>query len=255
VKISIVTACYNSARTIADTLDSVIAQSYPDIEHVVVDGGSTDGTLDAVARHGERIAKLISERDRGIYDALNKGIAASSGDVIAFLHSDDVYADADVVRQVVRQISSESLDALYGDAAFVKGDDFQRVVRVYSSRWFRPSRIGWGWMPAHPALFLSRRLFQQYGPFKTDYAIAGDFEFVARVFARPTFRYAYLPRVLVKMRLGGSSTKGWRSTITLNQEVLRACRENGIPSNYLKILSKYPAKALEFLLPARQPRL
>jgi glycosyltransferase involved in cell wall biosynthesis len=255
VKISIVTACYNSARTIADTLDSVIAQSYPDIEHVVVDGGSTDGTLDAVARHGERIAKLISERDRGIYDALNKGIAASSGDVIAFLHSDDVYADADVVRQVVRQISSESLDALYGDAAFVKGDDFQRVVRVYSSRWFRPSRIGWGWMPAHPALFLSRKLFQQYGSFKTDYAIAGDFEFVARVFARPTFRYAYLPRVLVKMRLGGSSTRGWRSTITLNQEVLRACRENGIPSNYLKILSKYPAKALEFLLPARQPRL
>ena len=255
MKISIVTACYNSARTIADTLDSVIAQSYPDIEHVVVDGGSTDGTLDAVARHGGRIARVISERDRGIYDALNKGIAASSGDVIAFLHSDDIYADADVVRQVARQISSESLDALYGDAAFVKGDDFQRVVRVYSSRWFRPSRIGWGWMPAHPALFLSRRLFERYGPFKTDYAIAGDFEFVARVFARPNFRYAYLPRVLVKMRLGGSSTKGWRSTLTLNREVLRACRENGIPSNYLKILSKYPAKALEFLLPQRQPRL
>jgi glycosyltransferase involved in cell wall biosynthesis len=255
VKISIVTACYNSVRTIADCLESVIAQTYPEIEHVVVDGESTDGTLDVVAQHGQRIAKVISERDRGIYDALNKGVAASTGDVIAFLHSDDVYADADVVRQVAGRMTTESLDALYGDAAFVKAHDLQHVVRVYSSRRFRPSRIGWGWMPAHPALFLSRRLFQQYGPFKTDYAIAGDFEFVARVFARPTFRYAYLPRVLVKMRLGGSSTRGWRSTITLNQEVLRACRENGIPSNYLKILSKYPAKALEFLLPARQPRL
>jgi glycosyltransferase involved in cell wall biosynthesis len=251
MKVSIVTACYNSARTIAGALDSVASQTHPDIEHIVVDGGSADGTLDAVAARAGRIAKLIPGPDRGIYDALNKGIAVATGEVIAFLHSDDVYAGPWVIERVVRRMSAESLGALYGDVAFFRGDDPERPVRRYSSRRFRPSRIGWGWMPAHPALFLSRTLFQRYGSFKIDYVIAADFEFVARIFAHPTFRYAYLPEVLVKMRTGGTSTKGWRSTLVLNREVMRACRENGIRTNYLKILSKYPAKALEFLVPAR----
>lgn len=255
MKVSIITACFNSVRTIAGALESVANQSYPQIEHIVVDGGSGDGTLDVVRAHGARIAKVLHGPDRGIYDALNKGVAATSGDVIGFLHSDDVYAGPGVIEEVARRMAAESLDALYGDVAFVRGDDFDRVVRVYSSRRFRPSRLAWGWMPAHPALFLSRKLFQQYGLFKIDYAIAGDFEFVARIFAKPTFRYAYLPRVLVKMRTGGVSTRGFRSTLTLNREVLRACRENGIPSNYLKILSKYPAKALEFLFRGDQARL
>ena len=125
-----------------------------------------------------------------------------------------------------------------------------RIVRVYRSGRFRPSRIAWGWMPAHPAIFLSRAVFEKFGRFRTDYAIAGDFEFVARTFSTAGFKYRYLPQVLVKMRMGGISTKGWRSTLVLNKEVMRACRENGIPSNYLKILSKYPAKALEFFLPS-----
>jgi glycosyltransferase involved in cell wall biosynthesis len=254
VKVSIITACYNSARTIAAALESVASQSYPGIEHVVVDGGSTDGTLQVVRAHGARIARVIHGPDRGIYDALNKGVAASSGDVVAFLHSDDVYRGPGVIEEVVQRMSAESLDTLYGDVAFVRGDDLDRVVRVYSSRHFRPSRLAWGWMPAHPALFVSRELFRRYGLFKIDYAIAGDFEFVARIFANPALRYAYVPRIFVKMRMGGSSTKGLKSTLILNREVLRACRENGIPSNYLKILSKYPAKALELLVRAGQLR-
>jgi hypothetical protein len=156
-----------------------------------------------------------------------------------------------VIQDVVREFAAQPLDAVYGNVAFVRGDDLERIVRVYRSERFRPSRIGWGWMPAHPALFLARSVFERFGRFKTDYAIAGDFEFVARTFPTPGFRHSYLPKVLVKMRMGGISTKGWRSTLTLNQEVLRACRENGISTNYLKILSKYPAKALEFLLPSR----
>lgn len=251
MKVSIVTACYNSVRTIGASLDSVASQSYPAIEHLVVDGGSTDGTLELVRSRGSRVARLIEGPDRGIYDALNKGVAAASGDIVAFLHSDDLYPGSGVIEEVVRRMSEESLAALYGDVAFVRRDDLDRVVRVYSSRHFRPSRLAWGWMPAHPALFVSKALFEKYGPFKIDYAIAGDFEFVARIFARPAFRYAYLPKVLVKMRLGGASTRGLRSTLVLNREVLRACRENGIPTNYLKILSKYPAKLLEFLVPAR----
>jgi glycosyltransferase involved in cell wall biosynthesis len=247
MKVSVITACYNRARTIGDTIRSVASQAYRGIEHVVVDGGSTDGTLEVVAAHRASIARLVPGPDRGIYDALNKGVAASSGDVIAFLHADDVYADDGVIGDIVKEFSSQALDAVYGNVAFVRGDDFERIVRVYDSGRFRPSQIAWGWMPAHPAIFLKRAVFEKFGRFKTDYAIAADFEFVARTFSSPDFRSRYLPRVLVKMRLGGISTRGWRSTLILNREVLRACRENGIRSSYFKILSKYPAKALEFL--------
>jgi len=251
VRVTIITACYNRAATIGEAIKSVSGQTYGDIEHIVVDGGSTDGTLEVIARYCRTIAKLIPGPDRGIYDALNKGVAASTGDVIGFLHSDDVYPDKDIIRTVITEMASRSLDVLYGDVVYVKPENLERIVRVYSSRRFRPSRIAWGWMPAHPALFVSRQLFHRFGPFKTDYEIAGDFEFIARIFARPDFRYAYLPKALVKMRTGGISTRGWRSTLTGNREVLRACRENGIQTNYLKILSKYPAKALGLLVPRR----
>ena len=251
MKVSVITACYNRVQTLGAAIDSVASQTHGDIEHIVVDGGSIDGSLDVISARRGSIAKLITGPDRGIYDALNKGVAASTGDMIGFLHSDDVYAGSDVIQTVVEQARTRSLDALYGDVVFVRAEEPNRVVRRYSSRRFRPSRISWGWMPAHPSLFVCKRLFERFGSFKTDYAIAGDFEFIARIFARPSFKYGYVPKVLVKMRLGGVSTQGWRSTLKLNKEVLRACRENGISSNYLKLFSRYPAKALEFLVPSQ----
>lgn len=249
MRVSIITACYNRADTVGQAIESVASQSHGDIEHIIVDGGSTDGTLEIVARHGASVDRIIHGPDSGIYDALNKGVAASTGTLVGFLHSDDFYAGPDVVSTVVDEVERRGLEAIYGDVAFVRASDPRRVVRVFSSRRFRPERIAWGWMPAHPALFVSRRLFERFGPFKTDYRIGGDFEFVARIFSRADFQYAYLPRILVKMRMGGISTRGWRSTLTLNREILRACRENGISTNYLKILSKYPAKLLEFVRP------
>ena len=248
MRVSVITACLNSAATVLDTIRSVGGQTHRDIEHVFVDGGSQDATLDIIRANCGPNAKLLTGPDAGIYDALNKGLAASSGDLISFLHADDIYASVDVVATVVQAMAADSLDALYGDVEFVRPENLAKVVRLYSSRRFSPSRIAWGWMPAHPALFIASGVFARFGGFKIDYKIAGDFEFIARVFSKTEIRYRYLPKVLVRMRTGGLSTRGWRSTLIINQESLRACRENGIPSNYLKILSKYPAKALEFLL-------
>lgn len=230
-------------------MQSVAGQTYPDIEHIVVDGGSTDGTLDVIARYRSNLAKVVSERDHGIYDAMNKGVALATGEVIGFLNADDMYAHSDVIARVAQIMQRSELDALYGDVAFFRPEEPQKTVRRYRSSHFRPSRIAWGWMPAHPALFLHRRVFENVGAFRTDYRIAGDFELVARAFHSGELRYQYLPEVLVHMRIGGVSTGGWRNTVLLNREVIRACRENGIYTNYLMVLSKYPLKLMELILP------
>lgn len=245
--ISIITVTFNAAHTLAGTLESVATQTCPEVEHIVVDGASTDDTLMVVEQHGRHVGKLISEPDQGIYDAMNKGLRLATGDVIGFLNADDVYADTGVLARVAAIMEAEGLDALYGDAEFVSPDRPDRPLRRYRSDRFRPDRIAWGWMPAHPALFLRREVFDRFGMFRTDYRIAGDFELVARIFHGGTLRYRHLPEVLVRMRTGGISTGGWRNTVLLNREVLRACRDNGIPTSLLKILSKYPVKLLEFL--------
>lgn len=248
MRVSIITVAYNAQDTIAATLDSVAAQKYPDIEHIVVDGASTDDTLEVVRRLGRHVDLVISEPDHGIYDAMNKGIRAATGDVIGILNADDQYANDQVLAKVASVMSRESLDALYGDVSFFRPNNPEKTIRRYRSRWFSPSRIVWGWMPAHPSLFLHRRVFEQYGVYRTDFRIAGDYEFVARIFKNGTLRYRYLPEVLVRMRSGGMSTAGWRSTLLLNREVLRACRENGIRTNYAMLLSRYPLKIFEYLM-------
>ena len=252
MKLSIITASFNAVSTIEGTIQSVASQTYENVEHIVVDGVSTDGTLDVIGRHRDKLAKVVSEPDCGIYDAMNKGIALSTGDVIGFLNADDVYSDHDVLSKVAKTIALESLDALFGDAEFFTATNPGHTVRRFRSASFAPERIAWGWMPAHPTLFLRSTVFQRFGLFRIDYRIAGDFELVARIFHGNTLKYRYLPDVLVRMRTGGVSTGGWRNTLTLNREVLRACRENGISTNLLMVLSKYPAKLLEFLRkPAR----
>ena len=250
MKISVITVTFNSASTIARTLQSVAQQSYPDVEQIVVDGGSTDGTCELVRALGIPGTRLVSEPDKGIYDAMNKGLALATGDVVGFLNSDDSYAAADVLAKVAQWIQSQGgQDAVFGDVAFFDPGQPNRMLRHYRSRRFRPARLAWGWMPAHPAMFILRSVYGQVGNFRTDYRIAGDYEWIARAFRTRCMRYRHLPEVLVHMQMGGVSTGGWRNTLLLNQEVLRACRDNGIDTNWLKILSKYPAKLLEFIQP------
>lgn len=245
MKTSVITVSFNSAATIGDTLSSLSEQTWPEIEHIVIDGGSTDDTLEIVRRSGKHLAHVVSESDSGIYDAMNKGVAAATGEIIGFLNADDRYAHKDVLRDVANAMASGEIDAVFGDAAFFRPEDPNGVVRRYRSARFRPDRIAWGWMPAHPSLFVRREIFRRVGPFSTEFRIAGDFEWIARAFMDGSIRYRYLPEVLVRMRVGGISTGGWRNTILLNREVMRACRANGIRTNWMKILSKYPAKILE----------
>lgn len=248
MKITIVTVAYNAASTVASTIRSVATQTYSDLEHIVIDGASQDKTVEIVRQSSGRISRLVSEPDLGVYDAMNKGLMLASGDVIGFLNADDVYAGPAVLSRVMTVMEAEGLDALLGDVEFFRPEHPARTVRRYRSARFTPDRIAWGWMPAHPALFLRRHVYERFGLFRTDYRIAGDFEYCARIFHEKRLVYRSLPETLVRMRVGGISTGGWRSTLLLNREVLRACRENGIHTNILKISSKYPAKLLEFLV-------
>lgn len=246
MKVSIITVSFNSAATIEDTLVSVASQTWRDIEHIVIDGGSTDGTQALLNRHSAGLSKLISEPDNGIYDAMNKGVAMATGDVVVFLNADDVYKDSGVIKRVVHYMQDAGLDALYGNVEFFHPSRPEHVVRTYNSGHFAPARLGWGWMPAHPALFVRRRIFEQYGAFDKSFKIAGDFDFIARVFKLETLQYRYIPEVLVRMQIGGVSTSGLRATYLLNREILRACQQNGIRSNWLMLLTKYFHKVREF---------
>ena len=245
--ISIITVSFNSEKTIERTLKSVAGQTYQNIEHIVIDGASTDGTVALISRHLGAIAYFRSEPDAGLYDAINKGLQIAKGEIIGLMHSDDFYPNDGVLVQIADQFAQCGVDGVYGDAAFFRPHSPEKTVRLYSSAKFSPARLSWGWMPAHTTLYLRSAVYKRLGLFKTDYAIAADFDFTCRVFLQPDLRICYVPKVLVNMQTGGISTSGFRATIRLNQEVLRACRENGLQTNMFKILSKYPAKFLELL--------
>ena len=245
--ISVITVCYNSAATLERALQSVSMQDWPKIEHIVIDGASNDGTGKIIERFRPKLAQVVSEPDKGTYDAMNKGLDRASGDIIGFLNADDLYTSSKVLSQVATQMQALKLDALMGDVDFFDEADPSRILRRYRSDRFTPARLAWGWMPAHPALFLRRAVVQRVGRFKTNYRIAGDFEYIVRTFHGHDLRYRHIPEVLVHMQTGGASTNGWRSKILLNREVLRACRENGLRTNLFKILAKYPVKMLELL--------
>ncbi len=247
MKISIVTVCYNSEATIRDCIESVLAQDYPDIEYLVVDGKSTDATMDIVAEYGDRIDHVISEPDQGIYDAMNKGIQTATGDVVGTLNSDDLFADSQAISSMAALLrANPQLDGAYADLEYVRREDTGRVFRVYSSRWFKPALIRFGIMLPHPTFYVKRALFEKFGYYKLTYRVSADFELMARFMVRGA-RLARLPKMLVKMREGGISTTGFRWRIHQNLEIVRACRENGIYTNPLLLAFKIPVKLAGYL--------
>jgi glycosyltransferase involved in cell wall biosynthesis len=245
MKVSIITVCYNSASHLEDAINSVASQDYSNIEHIVIDGGSADGTIALLEKYDEKIAGWISEPDHGIYDAMNKGIGMATGEVIGILNSDDFYCDEKIISEVADSFADPGIDAVYGDLIFVDPENLNRTVRTYSSAKWSPARFARGYMPAHPTFFVRRKYYEKFGLFETDYQIAADYEMLIRLLYVNKLNYKYLPLTMVKMRKGGVSSNGIKSNIILNREIVRACRKHGIKTSALKIYPKYFNKVFE----------
>jgi glycosyltransferase involved in cell wall biosynthesis len=246
-KVSIITVCFNSSRTIRDAIESVLSQDYSPIEYIVVDGGSTDGTAEIIRQYGSRIRTFVCEPDKGIYDAMNKGIGLATGEIVGFLNSDDFYIDSHVVTDLVGAMERNSVDAVFADLIYVDKSDVGRIRRYYDSSRWNPKRFRFGWMPAHPTLLVKRECYVRCGLFSLGYQIAADFEMLVRLFHRGRATYTYVRRPVVKMRAGGTSTRGFRHSWIINREIVRACRANGIWTALPLVLLKLPFKLQEVL--------
>lgn len=245
MKISIITTTYNSESTIKDTLESVNSQIYSFIEHIIVDGGSKDNTLSLIERYGKRVSTVISEPDKGIYDAMNKGIQAATGDVIGILNSDDFFTSNNIIQTVVDSFKNNDIDALYGDVHFVSPENLSKSVRYYSSSVFKPSLFRFGFMPAHPSFYMKKVCYDKYGLYALDYKIASDFDLLIRYLYKEKINCKYIKKDFVTMRTGGVSTENFNSRVTLNKEIVRACRKYGIYTNLFMLSMKYLYKIFE----------
>lgn len=251
MKISTVTVTYNSANTIACTIESVLKQKYEDYEYIVVDGGSKDATIDIIKEWEPKFngrMRWISEKDKGMYDGINKGIRMSTGDVVGIINSDDFYHREDIF-QIINDTfkAHKGIEAIYGDVRFVNPNNLNKTVRYYSSKNFKPWRFRFGFMPAHPTFFTYKRNFEKYGFYKYDYHIAADYELLIRHLYVNKVPSLYVPVDFMKMRTGGRSTDGIQANIRLNKEIVRACSENGIWTCMPLLFLKYFVKVFELV--------
>ena len=249
--ISIITATFNSAKTLKDTIQSVLRQTNKDFEYLIIDGGSTDETIDIVKSYESEFSgrlKWVSEKDEGIYDAMNKGIKMASGDVVGILNSDDYFTSDDILQTVADAFKCQEIDAIYGDIHFIRDGNPQKCIRYYSSRMFRPFWLRFGFMPAHPSFYCKREIFDKAGLYSLDYKIGADYEMMVRLFKRLKIKTLYVNKDFVTMRTGGASNTNVRSRLTLIEEDVKACRENGIYTNRFFIMLKFLYKIFEFRL-------
>jgi glycosyltransferase len=224
--ISIITISFNNVDTIESTMQSVLSQTYQNIEYIVIDGASTDGTVEIIHKYESALSKWVSEPDDGIYDALNKGIAMATGDVVGFLHADDIFYDFFVVAEVMDIFQKNQCHAVYSDLVYVARNDSQNVFRFWKSCPFEPKLLKRGWMPPHPALFIHRAVYEKYGVFNADLRISADYDLILRFFSRPDFVSEYLPHVIVRMRTGGVSNRSIGNILRKSREDYRAMKNN-----------------------------
>ncbi len=244
--VSIITVCYNSAGTIVTTLESVAAQSYPHLEHIIVDGLSGDQTLDIVKRF-PHVKKVISEKDQGIYDAMNKGVQAATGAIIGILNSDDFYTGPEVIREVVQQITATGSQALYADLVYVSSRNIERIVRTWKAGSYQERKFLFGWMPPHPTFFVRREVYAMYGSFRQEMKSAADYELMLRFLYKNNIPVTYLPKTIVKMRTGGQSNASLRNRWLANREDRYAWQVNGLRPYFFTLWLKPLRKVFQFL--------
>lgn len=245
IKISIITTVFNNRENIEDCIQSVLSQTYPNVEYIIVDGNSTDGTVDVIRSFAHKIGKWVSEPDKGIYDALNKGIGMATGDVVGILHSDDLFGNPMVLEHVARLFDATGCDAVYGDLVYVSKTNSEKVIRYWKSAPFDVKRFKQGWMPAHPTLFLKKKVYDTYGLFDLRFKIAADYELILRTIASGKLECAYLPEIITRMRLGGASNKSIRNILKKSCEDYKALRQNHT-GGYITLVKKNFSKIGQF---------
>ncbi len=248
MKLSIITICYNSSSTIEDTINSVLSQNYDNIEYIIVDGNSTDNTLEIINKYSNRIAKIISEKDNGIYDAMNKGICLATGDVIGILNSDDLYEDHHVLQDVMTCFETDSeLSILYGDLVYVKNSDITKFVRNWISRPYYKRFFENGNVPPHPTLFVKSSVYKEVGLFDLQYKLAADYEFMLRAFKRSVFKARYINRLIVRMRLGGATNRSFKNILSGNKEIINAWKNNQLTPPIFLMFNRFYKRVIQFL--------
>ena len=247
MKISIITVCYNSEKTISDCITSVVNQSYDNLEYIVIDGKSTDTTMEIIASFGDQIFKVVSEKDKGMYDAINKGIRMASGDIIGVLNSDDYYTDELVIEDVMSKFNEANADALYADLNYVDQIDTNNVVRYWKSGDYKPNSFLSGWMPPHPTFFIRKEWYLKYGEYSLELVSAADYELMLRMVLKHGARLAYLPRVIVNMRVGGMSNSSLRNRLRANKEDRKAWEMNGLTPKSYTLIFKPLRKIIQYV--------
>jgi len=243
MKVSIITATYNSAATINDTLQSLNNQSYDNIEYIIIDGASSDNTLEVIKQECPRVTTIISEPDKGIYDALNKGIKAATGDIIGYLHSDDLFAYPDAVKDIVATFAKHNTDAVYADLQYVNKDNIDAIVRLWQSGKYNREKLTKGWMPPHPTFYMKRTCYEKFGLFDLSFKIAADYDSILRYLWKNKVSMSYLPKVIIKMRVGGESNRDLKNIILKTKEDIRALKNSQISwvqAVLIKNVSKIP---------------
>ena len=244
MKVSIITAVYNGEETIQSAIDSVANQSYQDIEYIVIDGSSNDGTINILERNKKNIDTLISEEDGGIYHAMNKGVKLATGDIIGILNADDFYQDGTVVSEVVKQIEISNSEGVYGDLIYIDKKDMSKVVRYWRAGKYTHEDFLWGWMPPHPTVFLKKSIYERFGLFNTDFISAADYEFLLRIMYKHKIHLEYIPRVITRMRLGGKSNVTLENRLRANKEDFKAWKVNDLNPYFFTTFLK-PIKKLK----------
>ncbi|GAB3182095.1 glycosyltransferase family 2 protein [Telluribacter humicola] len=246
MKVSIITVVYNGEKTIRDSIESVLRQDYPSIEYILIDGGSSDKTVEIIHSYGSKIARVVSERDKGIYDAMNKGISYATGDLIGILNADDLYAYDSAISDVVAAVSHDNTDGAYGDLVYVD-PTLTQIKRRWISGMYRKNLFNWGWMPPHPTFFLRKEWYQKYGNFRLDMGSAADYELMLRMIHKQKANLSYIPRVMIKMRIGGVSNQNILNRIKANKSDRKAWVVNDLKPYFFTLWLKPIRKVMQYV--------